>query len=494
MLARETKEDIVKKLLYVAGGIVAILLLVVLLVLYHDFDSPELGARVATAVRNATGVELTAESFQLTPARGLWVSNVTLQGVSGGTAFTVELDELVFEHRLWPLLRGDVVIERVVLQGPRIELVTTPPTGDPGTTPPTGGTPTTPEPGQIPSGDSATETTDDDGSGLSLQVGEIAIVDGMLTAQNQGTGSSFGLTDLDLTLRDLALDPAVGRGLAGFSGQGEISAEEVRIGATSMAVTSGQLDADSGRVAIRDFAVESAAGQVAVQELSVDTTGEMLTYRLSASADAIDPNVLLGIPEQDALGNGTLTVEASGVGVGRDGIDATGSLRIDGGEVPDVGPLARVDGALGTSIVGAGYEPTEVSFSLVDAVLSIAPFALESDLLRIAGNADANLGGPLAGRMVIGVPRGQVQENPGVAANVLDAITNDDDWLNIPVVIGGTLQAPTFGPDGDAITQAVADAGRRAAADVAQRGVERVQEEVREGVSGLLSGRLGGRR
>lgn len=33
------------------------------------------------------------------------------------------LDQLVFEHRLLPLLRGEVVVDRVVLEGAQIEVI-----------------------------------------------------------------------------------------------------------------------------------------------------------------------------------------------------------------------------------------------------------------------------------------------------------------------------------------------------------------------------------
>jgi hypothetical protein len=236
--------------------------------------------------------------------------------------------------------------------------------------------------------------------------------------------------------------------------------------------------------------VTSQAGALAVKQLVVDASGEVLTYSLSAGADDVNPNVLLGIPEQDALGNGELTLEASGTGVGLDGLSARGILHLADGGVPDIGPLSAVDKALGTSVVGARYKPVEVRFTMQGSAVDIEPFTLESELLKVSGGAKADLDGPLAGRMVVGLPRSEVSEDAGVARNVLDAITNDDQWLNIPVVIGGTLSEPAFGPDGDAIRKAVAEAGKQAARGAAQRGAARLEQEVSEGLQNVLGGRL----
>jgi hypothetical protein len=229
-----------------------------------------------------------------------------------------------------------------------------------------------------------------------------------------------------------------------------------------------------------------------VQSLEVDLTGETLEFALAAAASEVNPNVLLGVGDQDALGDANLTFEAEGVGTEIDGMTASGALRFSAGQLPSISPLPAVDAALGTTLVGAAYNASEVSFSMADAVITIEPFTLESEIMKISGGATADLRGPLSGSMAIALPRGEVSEDAGVARNVLDAITAEDDWLTVPLVIGGTLEQPDFGPDTDAIARAVADAGRRAAETAATRAVDRLEQEVASGVESILGGVLAG--
>jgi hypothetical protein len=63
-------------LVKVALAIAAVLLVVVVFLVLHDFDAPELGQKVAAAVKDATGVDLQAKSFRLNLARGLELEGV----------------------------------------------------------------------------------------------------------------------------------------------------------------------------------------------------------------------------------------------------------------------------------------------------------------------------------------------------------------------------------------------------------------------------------
>jgi len=487
-----------KKLLYVVGALVAIVLLLVIFVLTRDFDSDELGNALLAKVGEATGIELTAVSFRLNLSQGLWLEGVEAHGEMPGGEFTASLEQLVFEHRLLPLLRGEVVIDRVVLEGAQIEVISheveepEPAEAEPGAEAPATETEVAapaeePTPTQEP-GSSA----DAEEAGLSLVISEISILNGHLTARNEGSGDSFSISGLEILLRDLSLDPTAGDGLEAFSGRGTIGAEAVSMGDLTMALSSGDLVADHGVFTVSELNVTAPAGVVGVETMAVDLTGEAIEYTITAAANDVNPNILLGIGDQTALGDANLTVQAQGVGTELDGITASGSLRLSAGALPSIDPLPAVDEVLGTSLVGTAYNATEVRFSMAGSVVTIEPFTLESEIMKISGDATANLDGPLSGNVSIGIPRGEVSEDAGVARNVLDAITADNDWLTVPLLITGTLDEPDFGPDTDAITAALADAGRRAVETVATTAVDRLEEEVVSGIDSILGGVLGG--
>ena len=101
----------------------AILVVVVAFFLMRDYDSPELGQALLDEVGAATGIEMTATGFRFNLFSGVELDNVTATSQSEGRSFSFSLDQLVFEHRILPLLSGTVAIDRIVLDRPQFELV-----------------------------------------------------------------------------------------------------------------------------------------------------------------------------------------------------------------------------------------------------------------------------------------------------------------------------------------------------------------------------------
>ena len=108
-----------KKIVVVLAG----LLVVVAFLLMRDYDSPVLGQTLLDEVSDATGIEMTATGFRFNLFSGVELDNVTATSRSEGRSFDFSLDQLVFEHRLGPLLSGTVAIDRIVLDRPQFELV-----------------------------------------------------------------------------------------------------------------------------------------------------------------------------------------------------------------------------------------------------------------------------------------------------------------------------------------------------------------------------------
>src|SRR3972149_741821 len=89
-----------KKLLIV----LAVLGVVVVFLLSRDWDSPELGQALLDKVSTATGIQIKAEGFRLNLLKGVVLEKVEAKASGEGRELTFNLDRLVFEHRLAPLL------------------------------------------------------------------------------------------------------------------------------------------------------------------------------------------------------------------------------------------------------------------------------------------------------------------------------------------------------------------------------------------------------
>ncbi|HBL30418.1 MAG TPA: hypothetical protein DD490_26585, partial [Acidobacteria bacterium] len=113
-----------KKALWIGGGLAVVFLALLVMVFLVDFDAPRLGQAVLAEVSARSGMQIEATGFRLNLSRGLRMDGVRFASEVPGGGLTMEAASLLAEHRLLPLLRGRVEIERIVLDAPRIELVT----------------------------------------------------------------------------------------------------------------------------------------------------------------------------------------------------------------------------------------------------------------------------------------------------------------------------------------------------------------------------------
>jgi hypothetical protein len=105
-------------LLAAAAALLAALAAVFLL----EFDAPGLGQAALSRVSAALGTKATARAFRFRLARGLALEGLEASGAYTGGQWSLAAEALVLDHRLWPLLRGRVEIERIVLKKPRLSL------------------------------------------------------------------------------------------------------------------------------------------------------------------------------------------------------------------------------------------------------------------------------------------------------------------------------------------------------------------------------------
>src|SRR5262245_46887598 len=103
-----------------AAGALALLALAAVFLI--EFDAPVLGQAALSRVGAALGPRATARAFRFRLSRGLALEGLEASSEYSGGRWSLAADTLVLDHRLWPLLRGRVEIERIVLKNPRLEL------------------------------------------------------------------------------------------------------------------------------------------------------------------------------------------------------------------------------------------------------------------------------------------------------------------------------------------------------------------------------------
>ena len=208
------------KTLFKILGIILLLLVILVVVVIIRFDPDELGQRVLAWVDQETDIDLDAERFSLHPLKGLELVNAEIHTVTEAREATVTLDRLLFEHEVWPLLKGELVIHRILLDKPQIVVVAkAEPVAEGGKGSGAGGGakeehPTPAEPAE------PAVAAEGDTSGLTVSIAEIRIENGSLVARTEGVAENdLDLEGLDLVLSDLHFDPTAPSSIEGFTAQ-----------------------------------------------------------------------------------------------------------------------------------------------------------------------------------------------------------------------------------------------------------------------------------
>jgi hypothetical protein len=392
------------RILKFVGIAVAVLGAMLLGVLYYRFESPGLGRAVADAVEKATGARLQASGFTLQIARGLTARDLTLTTETPGAQIRVHVDELVLEHRLWPLLRGEVEVEQVVLDGPTVELTSKPaPAAPPATAPsPEADTPapSTPPAPVAPAPDAAAPS----GKPMRLAMQRFAIRDGRVVLSTEGEPQPHAeVTGFGLQLADIVIDPAASPAFMGLSGNGELTVASIVWAGQTFTDVQGAMAVARGSAELKGVGLRSALGSAVVDEAVLNLSTSPLNYRFTANAKDLDLNAAVGATGQKALGAAALTLIGEGRGPDPKAFQGKGRLALSAGAIPDLPPLKKLDTSLDAGIVGARYEATTIDVDVAEGRLTLVPFRLKSDLLTLdlAGQGDVTGRLDLDGQMRI---------------------------------------------------------------------------------------------
>ena len=437
----------VKKLFLV---VVAILVVAVAILFFVDFDSPELGNAVLEKANEATGANLSVESFRLNLIRGLELKGVESTSSFPGTVVNARIDELVLRHRLLPLLSGRVAVDQILLRRPEVELV------ERGTK----SKKNSAKRGKAKkkseaessgangaAGQPPTKEAEESFGGLALEISEIRIEDGSI---RKGSAAPFAIDGLDLTLRDLSFNRRAISLLHAITAVGSLGLDGLTLDDMEVREVRGELTLDQGLLEGKDFTFVTEQGTFHAQ-LRADFNRIPFTYTLSLRGDPIDVNAIARSKE-GGFGAGLLELEAEGFGTDSKGIRGKGVLRLDEGKLPATPMLAGLETALGrgTTLVGSRYQATDAPFRIEKNQFILERFQLETPQAALDLKGIVHLDGPLALKLTLRTPReGLVIKE--VPDEVLDALTDDEGWVAIPFRITGTRDEPKVLPDAKAL-------------------------------------------
>ncbi len=424
----------------------------------RDWDSPELGQALLDKVSAATGIQMKAEGFRLNLLKGVVLEKVEAKSSGEGRELTFNLDRLVFEHRLLPLLSGTVAIERILLEKPSFEMVQSKAKGS------------SSEKGDAPGG-AAGAGAGEGGVGLALEVKRIQIEDGSLSVKNEKGEEKTRVQGLDLEMRSVGFDPKAGS-LAGLSAEGTLEIREMVFDTLNLTETEGEFQLADAVFVIPEltFVMPHASFTSGAK---LDFQRAPFKYSMNAKGDPLDVNGMVGAKE--GFGRATLHLEVQGAGPETRDLRAEGLLALQEGRFPDAPMFSRIDAALGKkAVVDSPYKATEVSFRMENNRVILAPFRFESGDARLDLKGTMALEGSIDFDLSLATPREGLQIE-GMGSSALDLLADDEGWVPVPIHITGTLEDPRVRPD------------MKALASQAGRGAKReVTEKATDALKGLL--------
>jgi len=432
-----------------AIAVAVIALVAVAGALLLEFDATGLGRAVLERAGVAIGGTLSARSVRLRPLSGL-----VLDGVEASSSFTggraaATIDRLVLDHRLARLLHGEIAVDRLVLQRPKVRLVEA-------------SSPRTPLRPATPAGAAAA------GLGrLSLRVSRIDVEDATVELQAAGQPRPTIVKGLELHLRDIALEPGRVPLLAALSGVGDVRVAEVSFASSRALDLRGSVRVGGGHLKTDTVHFRTDQGPFEAT-LDIDLARLPLAYALTLSGQPLDVATIMGAP---GFGAGTLKLDARGVGPEADGLQGTGVLKVAAGTLPATPTLRAIEQALGrTHIVGGAYQPIEAPFRVERGRVILDGLHLQTEQAGLDVSGWASLAGPLELSLAVHTPREGLAPG-GVAGGALDLLTDEQGRVVVPLKVTGTQQAPHVAPDTGVVASQMERAGARKLLEKAGLGI-----------------------
>lgn len=434
--------------------IVAILLLAVIGIGLVEFDSPELGRLLLSRLGERAEMDLEADEFRVSLLRGMTIVNVRGSSTGVDRDLDLEIESVRLEHRLFPLLRGEWVFDRIEIESPRIELRSSS-SGD------LFGAAAVPAALAIP---------DEESSEARMLISSMLITNGDFVVVSDGE-TGLAIRGFRLELDELRFEPT-STAIEGLSGHGTFASDSIQLGDLIARDSNGPLRLQNGTLILNGHQFATELGEFEAEVLEIDPAAEPFTYRLVLKGDPLRVASLLGGSGEGETG--AFFLEGTGTGPEKDGLRGEGRVHLPGGEVPSSPYLALIESLLGgVPIAGERWEPADVDFEIAESTIRLLPFtiALERAKLDIEGAID--LEGPLDLDVRVGAPRAMVRVKE-IPSELLDVLTDERGHVSIPLVMQGTIENPRLRPDWNELAQ------------IARRNPGRVLESLEKGLRNLF--------
>ena len=462
-------RTVVRRGLLALAGLLAIVAAAAVFLAIRTWESPALTRAVLDAL-SSPELRVEAATVRLSLLRGVELAGLVVDGRIPDGRLRATAESALLHHRPLRLLDGEILVEEIVLRRADAEIVwdaAAAPREAPGAA---AGAP------RVAPEAAAGAATAEAGWTLTTRVERFAVEGGGLVMREAGVdGEMLRVEGLDLTLRELTLPPGDGAPLVRVAGAGELAAETLATAAFAARGVTAGLRMAGGHLLVADLALPTELGPIAVESVDLDLGRDPYVYVLTGTATPLDTNRLLSA--KAGFGAGTLTFALDGDGSEAGGPRGGGELRVAEGTLGALPLLTSVERLLaGTDIVGRPYATFAVPYRLDGDLLTVQPFAVVAGNLALAGSGTVDLAGPLDLRLEVSLPREDVAVKE-IPAEVLEALTDVDGRVKLPIVLGGSLAAPSASFD----RRAWAGLARRRLADEAGR---RLGDALRRRLSG----------
>jgi hypothetical protein len=435
------KGRIARHLLWIAAAVAGVFVVAVTVLLVVDWDSPRLGAAALRKAGESAGLEIEAEGFRLNLLRGLELRDVHVRGDLDAGRLEVTMERLVLEHRLLPLLSGRIVVDELVLQRPRIHLLTAE----------TEAAATGREGPAATAQAIATETTAgsrEEGSRFEVELSRIVIEGGAVTLQYEGEPAPLlDLQGFDVELRDLRLDPEASSALQGLSAVGKLTAETAVVDAIHGRTLAGDVRLAGGHLVLHDLEMPADLGHFRIASLELDLEQDPIRFALSLTGDPL------------TIGGGRLGTVAGKLATSRLELDTLGAfgesmelhgrgrISVAAGRLPDGAVIAAIDELLpGIDLAQSAHRPFEIGLRLEGDEILVGLFEIALDEVLLAVEGVVGLDETLDLRGIARAPR-ELLAGSDVPDEVLEALTGTDGLVHLPIRIRGTSAEPVAGFD-----------------------------------------------
>ncbi len=365
-----------------------------------EFDSPELGRTALAAFGETSGLNLRASEYRWSFRRGLVLEGVEASSVVLGGRLTLRIQELVFEHRLLPLMTGAIVVERVRLTRPRVKLASLRPEGN---------TPPRPAPANRSSpkekGPEVQERPERPGTEFYLEVDEVAIEEGALLWQRGGGRADLTLDGLHLVLSGLGYDSRALTPVHGLTAAGEIRASSIRWEPISARELEGRLELAKGKIEMRSGALETENG-VFNAELGLNLNQLPPGYEVRLSGLW---NLQSVMGSTDGIGSTGLEMEVTGFGGGLEHLKGAGTATLKDGKLPAWPLCSAIDEKLDEpAFVGASYEQVTAPFRIETGEVVFPDIELQTENANVRFGGRVSFDGSVDLKVVVLKPAGEV--------------------------------------------------------------------------------------